>query len=189
MAIPWTPIPRSEADLFAKSGYGEGIGEQYRPWLDPERVWSRQPVTSLKGWTTGRIHYLTGELALLYFYVVEWSLIVSDIREQFPLHPIEETLGIANAFGVRHPVRGRQREAVVLISDFLLTVQREGKSVQEARALVPSPALEDRRLVQLLDIERCYWESRRVDWGIVTEHEIPLDLARNVALLHHHRTW
>jgi hypothetical protein len=62
---------------------------------DKEKVWTRKPVTALKGWTTNRAHYLTGELAKPYFFLVEWSSVVTDIREHYPLFPLEETLAIA----------------------------------------------------------------------------------------------
>src|SRR5207244_6072829 len=32
-----------------------------------------------------------------------------------------------------------------------------------------------------------YWQARNVDWGIVTEREIPHLLARNVELIHNHQ--
>jgi hypothetical protein len=39
-------------------------------------------------------------------------------------------------------------------------------------------------VLEKLEIERCYWQARNVDWGIVTEHEIPRVFAKNVKLLH-----
>jgi hypothetical protein len=35
-----------------------------------------------------------------------------------------------------------------------------------------------------LEIERRYWEARGIDWGIVTEHDIPAELSQNVNNLH-----
>jgi hypothetical protein len=38
-----------------------------------------------------------------------------------------------------------------------------------------------------IPIERRYWEEQGIDWGIVTERELPLDLVSNIALIHPHR--
>lgn len=35
-----------------------------------------------------------------YFYILEYSDIVEDIREQYPLMPIEDTLLIADELGI-----------------------------------------------------------------------------------------
>ena len=148
MAKPWTLIDATLAGPFAERGYGQGTGREYKPWLDKEKVWVLRPVTSLKGWTTGRVHYLVGELAHPYFYLVEWSESVLDIREQYPLLPLEETLAIAKGLGIRHPVHGQTRKPIVLVTDFLLMVQQEGKSVQQARALASVASLEDQRGIE-----------------------------------------
>ena len=186
MAKSWTPIDATRAPSFIMRGCGQGTGQGYKPWLDEEKVWAHRPVTSLKGLTTRRVHYLTGELANLFFFVVEWSPEVLDIREQYPLLPLSETLAIAKDLGIKHPVHGQTRKPVVLVTDFLLTVKQDGGSVQEARALAPVSSLEDQRTIELLEIERCYWAARGIDWGIVTEHEIPAAFANNVHFLHGH---
>src|SRR5437762_3055221 len=186
MAKSWTPIDATNAESFIMRGYGQGTGQGYKPWLDEEKIWAHKPVTSLKGWTTGRVHYLVGELAHPYFYLVEWSERVLDIREQYPLFPLEETLTIAKSLGIRHPVHGQTRKPVVLVTDFLLTVRQEGESVQQARALASVASLEDQRTLNLLEIERQYWQARGIDWGIATEREIPSAFASNVHALHGH---
>jgi len=154
--------------------------------LDKDRVWKRRPVTSVKGVTTGRVHYLVGELAHSYFYLLEWSSQVMDICEQYPLLPIDETLAIAQSLGIKHPVFGRAKRPIVLVTDYLLTVRRDDTTVQHARALASAASLDDTRELELLEIERQYWEARGVDWGIVTEHEISLTFANNADFLHYH---
>lgn len=186
MAKSWTPIDATLAESFVSRGYGQGTGQEYKPWLDEKKVWTRKPVTSLKGWTTNRTHYLVGELARPYFFLLEWSSTVTDIREHYPLLPMEETIAIAKELGIRHPVHGQTRKPVVLVSDFFLTVHKDGMSVQNARALASVASLDNRRNIELLEIERHYWASRGVDWGIVTEREIPATFANNVDLLHEH---
>jgi TnsA endonuclease N terminal/TnsA endonuclease C terminal len=186
MAKSWTPISAALAGSFVERGYGQGTGQGYTPWLDKEKVWTRRPVTSLKGWTTDRVHYLVGELARPYFFLVEWSPLVIDIREHYPLLPVEETITIAKSLGITHPVHGQTRKPVVLVSDFLLTVKKNGTCVEQSRALTSVASLEHQRTLEVLEIERRYWAARNVDWGIVTEREIPTVFASNVDFLHGH---
>ena len=127
-----------------------------------------------------------GELAHAYFYLLEWSSTVTDIREQYPLLPLAETLAIAKSLGIEHPVFGRAKRPVVLVTDYLLTVRRNNAVVQNARTLATAASLDDTRELELLEIERRYWEACGVDWGIVTQHEIPLDFANNADFLHYH---
>ena len=52
-------------------------------------------MTRIKGWKSGRVHHLLSLLELRWFYVLDWNLEVIDVREQYPLLPLEETLAIA----------------------------------------------------------------------------------------------
>ncbi len=47
-----------------------------------------------------------------------------DIREQFPLLPIEETIIIAEELGIKHPTDPNTGEPVVMTTDFLVTVSK-----------------------------------------------------------------
>jgi len=45
---------------------------------------------------------------------------VVDIREQFHLLPLEETIVLADELGFKHPTDAKTNEPVVLATDFLL---------------------------------------------------------------------
>ena len=68
-----------------KEGYGQGESSQYKPWLTIQDVPSNGQVNRPLGWKTGRVHHLMSLNELRYFYLLEWSPVVADIREQFPL--------------------------------------------------------------------------------------------------------
>src|SRR5438046_66472 len=84
-------------------GRGQGRGLDYRPWLEVQDVPSNGLASRIKGWKTGRLHHLFSNLETSFFYLTEWSSIVTDTREQFPLLPQSETLAIAEEIGVAHP--------------------------------------------------------------------------------------
>jgi len=163
---------------------GQGNGASYQPWLTVQDVPSSGLAHRIKGWTTGRVHHLFSNLERDAFYVMDWSTDVIDIREQYPLLPLEETQAIADRIGVRHPADPRTGHAVVMTTDFLLDVRIDTVTVQQARTVKPADQLNTLRVLEKLEIERQYWQIRDVDWGIVTEYEIPKPHADNIRLLH-----
>lgn len=166
------------------AGRGQGRGKAYQPWLRIQDVPSNGLAHRVKGWKTGRVHHLLSMLELNYFYVLEWSLWVSDIREQYALLPLEETLTIAEQGGIRHPADPQTQEPIVMTTDFVITrAQAEGE-VDQARTVKPSDKLASARVLEKLEIERRYWQRRNTDWGVVTEREIPEIWVKNVELLH-----
>src|SRR3990172_4233468 len=153
-------------------GRGQGRGATYKPWLTVQDVPSQGLAHRVKSWTTGRVHHLFSNLERDTFYLLDWAGGVIDIREQYPLLPLEETEGIAEQIGVRHPTDPRTRHSVVMTTDFLVDVQRADGIIQQARTVKPAGRLDNSRTLEKLEIERRYWQSRDVDWGIVTEREI-----------------
>ena len=174
-------------DRRIQEGRGQGRGPDYKPWLTIQDVASQGLVTREKGWKTNRVHHMLSKLELAYFYVLEWAPSVSDIREQYPLLPLEDTLVIAQDMRVRHPSDPQIRQSVVMTTDFLVTVRSESQVRDYARTIKYAQDLQSRRTIEKLEIERRYWHVRDVDWGIVTEHEIPTILAKNVELLHEYQ--
>nr|WP_239586128.1 TnsA endonuclease N-terminal domain-containing protein [Brevibacillus laterosporus] len=72
-----------------------------------------------------------------YFYLTEYSNYIVDIREQFPLLPLEETIVIANELGINHPTDLKTGSPIVMTTDFLLTVNK-GQNVTEVKGKAKS---------------------------------------------------
>jgi hypothetical protein len=167
------------------AGRGSGTGKDYKPWLYVHEFGSRGLASRGRGRTTNRVHHFLSELELKFYFVLEWSPSVVDIREQFPLLPVDETLAIATDLGVRHPAdpTGRPR---VMTTDFYLSVQRGLVEEYHARCVkyaTGDKGLENVRTLEKLEIERRYWLIRGVDWGVVTEHEVPDVAVANIQWL------
>ncbi len=177
-------IDQDSVARFEARGRGKGTGASYLPWLRVQDVPSKGLSTRIEGWKTARIHHFLSMLELIYYYVLEWSSIVTDICEQYPLLPLEETISIAQHCGIPHPVHPKSKKPVVFTTDFLLTVTLDGKTVTHARTIKYAAALDAPKTLKKLEIERRYWEARGIDWGIVTEHDIPAELSQNVNNLH-----
>ncbi|WP_027720847.1 heteromeric transposase endonuclease subunit TnsA [Maridesulfovibrio zosterae] len=169
---------------FLKEGRGKGTGADYIPWLKVQDLSSRGRCSRITGWTTGRVHHLFSDLERDYFYHLEWADDVVDIREQFPLLPLNETVTLAEDSGIRHPMDTRSKVEIPLTTDFLITVKRAGEILTVARTVKPWRELQKKRTLEKFELERRYWLSKNVDWGIVTENEISTTVAHNVKSLH-----
>jgi hypothetical protein len=169
-----------------KQGRGLGNGKNYKPELLIQDVASIGLATRDRGWKTGRVHHFMSQLEWFFFYSLEWSRNVLDIREQFPLSP-EETLAIAKRLGIRHPADPRTKEPIVMTTDFVVTVGNPTHNTIVARTIKYESKLSSRRVMEKFEIERVYWTSRHVDWGIVTERDISREFADNVQWIHFHR--
>jgi hypothetical protein len=108
---------------------------------------------------------------------------LKDVREQFPLLELAETLGIAEQLGIVHPADPTSHEPCVVTTDFLLTFHDGFREVEFAVAVKPSADLASRRTLEKLEIERVYWSARNIAWRILTERELPRGLVKNMRWL------
>ncbi len=164
-----------------KEGRGSGIGSQYKPWLTIHDVPSKGERHRIPGIKINRDHHLLSNHERDYFYILEFSDIVVDIREQFPLLQLEETLGIAEELGFVHPIEPNTHFPKMITTDFLITIDMNGEAINVARTVKPWKDLMDERQMEKFEIERIYWKRRDIDWGIVTEKEINSILALNIS--------
>ncbi|PEM13363.1 heteromeric transposase endonuclease subunit TnsA [Bacillus toyonensis] len=174
----------SEIEKWVKEGRGSGIGINYKPWLKIQDVSSLGRSTRLKGIKTSRQHEFLSDLERNYFYLTEHSDFVFDIREQFPLLPLEETIVIADELGIKHSTDPKTGEPIVMTTDFLLTVDKGQGVFEVARTVKMKDELLKERVLEKFEIEREYWQRRDIDWGIVTEEEIHKVMARNISYIH-----
>ncbi|MCY9661298.1 TnsA endonuclease N-terminal domain-containing protein [Paenibacillus chondroitinus] len=165
---------------WIKEGRGQGEGSHYKPWLTIQDVPSEGLATRIKGWTSNRYHHLMSNLERDYFYLLDFSDSVTDIREQYPLLPLDDTLIIAEKLGVKHPTDPKTGEPIVMTTDFLISI----KNLNIARCIKPEDGLENDRIIEKLEIERRFWKERSIDWAIVTENEIPENIVRNISWFH-----
>lgn len=166
---------------WLRSGGGEGAG--YAPWHTVQRVPTHGQANRVLGRASGREHHLLSEVETDCLYLLDWCDEVLDVREQYPLLPLEETIRLADALGVAHPRHPRQRYPVVMTTDFLVSRHAPVGTGTEALAVKLASALEDGRTLEKLEIERRYWAARATRWQLVTERELPRAVVQNVRWL------
>src|SRR5699024_12725193 len=68
--------------------------------------------------------------------------------------------------------------------DFLLQLNNRIVVCEVANTMKMKDKILEERVLEKFEIERVYWERRRVSWGIVTEEEIDKTVARNISHIH-----
>ncbi len=162
-------VTETRISKLHKQGRGTGHGRDYVPWINVQDISSVGRVHRIVGGKTGRIHHLLSDRELDVFLMLDWSVRVRDIREQFPL-PRPETIIIAESMGVPHP-RANGID-IVMTTDFLIDLV-DGTNV--AITFKQADELKKRRVREKLEIERRYWTSKQVEYLILDETHLAGD--------------
>lgn len=167
-----------------KEGRGKGEFSNYKPWLTIHDVPSHGVVTRIRGWKSGRLHHLFSEnYELAHFYQMEWESKVIDIREQYPLLPLEKTLFIAEKLGIKHPRDPKTQYPIVMTTDMLLTVKNGSDCRFIAHTIKPISKL-NKRVIEKFQIEKEYFKDLGIEWALITENEINYELVKNMEWIH-----
>jgi hypothetical protein len=97
-----------------------------------------------------------------FFFILDWSEEVLDIREQYALLDLREAVEIAESARIRYPYDPQSGFPYVMTSDFLIDTAA-GPTVVSIKT---SSELETPRTREKLEIERRYWQRRSIRWKI-----------------------
>lgn len=169
-----SPKGITEADVEKRIAKGIGLnsGADYIPWIKKHDFGSKGTAKELFGIKIQRAHHLLSQLEYYVFLNFEFDRDVIDIREQFPLLDRDLVVRIAKEIGCRVPKYPKTRTVYVMTTDFLLTLKTPEGLKLVAIAVKPSSQLTQKRVCELLEIERRYWQKFGVDWSVVTEREL-----------------
>lgn len=157
---------------FIKNGRGTGDMDTYLPWITVYDFPSKGKVARILGTKTHRIHHLLSQMETAFFRYLDNLPEVEDIKEQFPI-PLYYSQLIAAELGIKHPeVNGYP---YVMTTDFLYKAGGAWHAVQIKR----SEELSKPRVQEKFAIEKRYYEMIRVDWCVITEQELPKQIADN----------
>lgn len=166
--------------LLAEGRGNTARGSEYIPWIKVQDIPSNGIRYRIPWWVTHRAHHLLSTHEANAFRNVALDPTVSDIREQFPLLPIEETLEIAGDIGVTHPRERGTRTPYVMTTDILLT--RDGIDIPWT--VKPASELEKTGVLDLLEVERRYWARRQKQLVVFTNEDMTSALAHNLEYLY-----
>ncbi|WP_345315387.1 TnsA endonuclease N-terminal domain-containing protein [Ferrimonas gelatinilytica] len=158
----------SDYQRALKKKFGLGERCEYMPWLRVQDVNSCGNSGKIEGLKFGRTHHTLSEHESCLFYIAEFSDSIIDIREQFPLLPLDLSVKIAQTLGVDHPVNPQSpgKEINVMTTDFLLTRTDGTTTWYEAVSVKPEDKLKDQRTAEKLDIERTWWQLQGIPFHV-----------------------
>ena len=184
MAKQRKKFTKNLVDRWIKEGRGSGDGVNYKPWLTIQDVPSEGRCHRIPHWKHGRIQHLMSDLEQNILFAYSWCENVIEIKEQFPLLPHEDTINIAEEIGIKHPYDNESNFHYVLTTDFVLKIKHSSGEKYIARTVKPAEQLNNKRVLEKFEIERRFWESRNIDWGIVTEQDLSQPLISNIKLVY-----
>jgi hypothetical protein len=177
----WT---QAKFERYFKEGRGQGSGKDYQPWKKIQDSPSKGRVSRPPGWKTNREHHLFSDDEKRLFYVFEWSDAIVDIREQFPLLDLDLSMSIAEEMAINHPKDPQSNSPYPFTTDFMLFVRQGEKIVQKARTFKLTKDLGSKSVAEKSELEKRYYAAKGIDWGIITEKEVPKLLAENIEWVH-----
>lgn len=149
-----------------KDGRGAGRGINYLPWYYVTDFPSWGTSSVMTGWNGQEHHWVSfGERKTCHCYAWRPDRVL-EILGQFPIHPREETVRIAQMMGVRHPPG-------LITIDFLLKVLNSDWTTRYvARDVKELKELADQSVLVNLSIAMIAMELRGIEWGLViSDHD------------------
>lgn len=141
-----------------KNKYGLGAGVDYKPWFRVQDVPSKGLSSKIQGLKINRDHHTLSKQETEFFYLAEFSDVVVDVREQFPLLPLDLSVRISKTIDVGHPEVPGTKTKHLMTTDFLLTCSDGKKDWYVAVSVKPEEDLQDENVLEKLEIERLWWE-------------------------------
>jgi len=169
---------------FLEERRGQGAGASYRPWIQINDLSSKGRVHRTASDLTGfRTHHLLSDNELFAYVNAWWRPEVIDIREQYPLLPVELTVGIAAELGVKHPKNHREKFFIPQTTD-LLIVTRNGL---EPATVKEDKDYADKRVLEKLSIEEEFWRRRGIQRTVLLSSQLKTRCSLNLLWIYHGR--
>ncbi|MCC0567042.1 MULTISPECIES: TnsA endonuclease C-terminal domain-containing protein [Brevibacillus] len=166
---------------FLAEGRGRGKKESYRPWLLVSDLPSRGRSTRLYSNKANRIVHLLTDTQLRYFYLLEWDESTTDINEQYPLLDMETIMDQLDEPLLKRLKDRNTSIPHIMLTTFLVTaINEQGKEYQFARTIKDAAELGKKATIERLELQRRYWKSRKIEFGIITPNEIPIQRSKNI---------
>jgi hypothetical protein len=171
----------NKLNRFLKEGRGQGEGKEYKPWLTIQDRPSLGRVSRVYWHKTQRIYHFFSDNETRMFYLLAWENEVTDIREFYPLLNMAEIIKDKRGIELDKFKDKETGTPYVFTTTFLVTYKDENsKDHYIARSVKSSYELEKKYVIEKFEVERRYWESKGIDWGIITQKDIPVVNAQNI---------
>ncbi|MCH4183419.1 MAG: TnsA endonuclease N-terminal domain-containing protein [Prevotella sp.] len=161
-----------------KKHRGEGEGGEYKPWIYVSEFNSTGVCSEVVDWKHHRSVQLLSQGEMYLYYILRWNDRVADIREQYPLN-LDATKAIAKKLGYKHPGNG----IGPMTTDMLVTLtdgSLRAYSVKDSKKTVEAKSPQAKRCVQILTIEKLYWNQQGISWNLIFKEDLNDILVYNI---------
>ncbi|MHB8064387.1 MAG: TnsA endonuclease N-terminal domain-containing protein [Ruminiclostridium sp.] len=174
-----------------KEKRGQGYGENYKPWILVHEVPSDGRSHKIYGWKHNRTYHFLSDGEFYVFLRLQKEDNVLDIREQFPLLPLQDTLDIAEKNGICHPpiTKSDNKDKNILTSDLNILVSNGSEVKEIVRTVKTEDDLKKTRTQEKLFIEKEYWTKKGIDWGIILHTEESKVIGKNIYQIYQDYFW
>ena len=151
---------------------GEGYGKDYKPYITTSEFNSLGTTSVIVDWKSKRGVHCLSQGEAYWYYILRWDDNNTDIREQFPMER-KDTLRIAENLGFKHPGDSEH----VMTIDFLVT---EANGNYHAYSVKHDKETLTDRMLEILCIEKAYWESKGIPYTLLFKTDVDLVLVNNI---------
>jgi len=166
-----------------RRGEGLGVGKEYLPWLDARKTRTRGVSSQTLGIKTERHHHGLSTHEDNFLYIAEFDSNIIDIREQFPLLPLDLAIRIAEELDIKYPVVPYTNQPIIVTTDYLLTYRKDSSIEYMAISVKPTGGLKTKRDFEKQEIERVWWEMLGIRWFLYLNTRDQKILAENLKWL------
>ena len=162
-------LTEKRIEQWIKEGRGQGIGENYNPWIEVQNFPSKGNVYRVNGvGVPDRVRHLFSQLEYHWYLIFELDSSIVDIREQFPLLPRGNTIELAKSLQIPHPaIKGQN---MVITSDFRITTrQKDGSHKDTIYSIKYEKDLKDNRVREKMKLEKAFWKKRGINFFMNTD--------------------
>ncbi|MEG0774393.1 TnsA endonuclease C-terminal domain-containing protein [Clostridium sp.] len=170
--------------MFNVGDYYKVKDENYTPGIKIQDFSTKGRVSRIKGKTTNRIHHLISDLETNLFYLLDFEDKVTDIKEHYPLLDLEEVVSDLSNIRLDKFKDKKTGEQYIFTTTFV--VRLKGISEEKYLALSVRNETELYRdlLLEKLEVERRYWQTKEINWTIITNKDIPMAKVNNIKWLY-----
>lgn len=172
---------KAKLERFLKEGRGSGRFENYKPWLTLHDVSTKGRTSRLYSHKLQRMVNLFSDLQTACFHLLEFDDQVVDIREQYPLLGLEANSIELDAELIKKLHSEKHDLQHVLTTTFLINKVINGEEREVALFVKYAKDLEKKSVLQRAEIMRRYFHQMSIEFYFVTEHELDIKKAKEIA--------
>lgn len=170
---------------YIKEGRGQGEYESYKGFTQIHDFGSLGRSSRIRTWKCNRVVHLLSDIESRFFYLTEYNDSILQVKEHFPLYDFENVVGEQEDIDIRKFKDKQSGFPYILTTTFLISVKgKDGNIFDVARSVKASHELEKKTVIERFELIRRYFEKKEVNWGLVTQKEIPLIKAKNIEWIH-----